>query len=108
MAFNKKEYKVYKKFMDGQLKAWPNPEIYTSLKNRNPLDFVCGRALSMLSRSIHDENYEACQAIADSLRELFDRLGHPIPEEALFNIKAPNLDPIHCHVSYVRCKMSGL
>lgn len=108
MPFNKKEYKAYKKFMDTQLSRWPNPEIYTSLKGRNPLDFVCSRALSLLANAVHDENYEACQAIADALRDMFIRIGHPIPKDALFNIKEPNLEPIHCHLSFVRDKMTGL
>lgn len=110
MAFNKKEYKAYKKYMDAQLKAgfYLNPEVYTSLKGKNSIETSCNIALQVLGDMVHAENFEACQAIADSLRDAFKNIGHPIPDDALFNIKEPNLEPIRCHLSYVRCKMSGL
>lgn len=110
MAFKKREYKVYKKYMDAQLDHgfYLNPEVYTVLKDKHPLGTSCNIALQMLGDMAHAENYEACQAIADSLRDLFIKIGHPIPDIALFNIKEPNLEPIRCHISYVRCQKSGL
>jgi hypothetical protein len=110
MAFNKREYNAYKKYMDAQLKHgfYLNPEIYTSLKSKNPIETSCNIALQLLGDMIHAENDEACQAIVDSLRDAFKNTGHPIPDDALFNIKEPNLEPIYCHLSYVRCKKSGL
>lgn len=110
MAFKKREYKAYKKWMDAQLNAgfYLNPEIYTSLKDKNPLETRCNISLQVLADMIHAENFEACQAIADSLRDFFAKIGYPIPDTALFNIKEPNLEPIRCHISYVRCQKSGL
>ena len=110
MGFNKREYKAYKKFMDAQLKKgfYLNPEVYTSLKGKNPMETSFNIALQVLGDMVHEGNLEACQAVADSLREAFKNMGHPIPDEALLNIKAPNLEPICCHISYVRCKISGL
>jgi hypothetical protein len=108
MAFSKREYKIYKAYMDKQLNAgfYLNPEIYTSLKDKPwvRLDI----ALQILSDAIHNENFEAAQATADALRDWCKKIGHPIPAESVFIIKEPNLEPICCHLSYVRCKMSGL
>jgi hypothetical protein len=110
MAFNKREYKAYKKYMDAQLKHgfYLSPEVYTSLKSKSPLETSCNIALQVLGDMVHAENFEASQAIVDSLRDVFKNIGHPIPDEALLNIKSPNLELIHCHISYVRCKLSGL
>src|SRR5262245_57719265 len=108
MGFKKREYKIYKAYMDAQLNHgfYLNPEVYTSLKDKNPFEVGCNIALQVLGDMVHAENYEACQAIADSLRDFFEKIGHPIPDTALFNIKEPNPEPIRCHISYVCCKKS--
>lgn len=109
MPFNKREYKSYKAFMDKQLAKgfYLNPEVYTSLKERDSLVRI-DIALQILSDVIHSENYEAAQAVADAIRDWFKSIGYPLPEDAIFKLGEPNLKPIHCHISYVRCKKSGL
>jgi hypothetical protein len=96
--------------MDKQLTKgfYLNPEVYTSLKDKHPLMTSCNIALQVLGDMVHAENFEAAQAIADSLRDFFAKIRYPIPDNALLNIKEPNLEPIHCHLTYVRCKISGL
>lgn len=109
MGFSKKEYRIYKKYMDEQLRTgfYLNPEVYTSLKDKEPWVRV-DITLDILAAMIHAENFEAAQAIVDSLKEWFNGIGYPIPENAKFNIKEYAPEHIYGHISYVRCKKSGL
>lgn len=81
MALKKREYNFYKKLMKGTLKSVPNHEIYGC----KPI-FPPSILLGMLPDYVKEENFEACKAIKDCIREWFEERGVPIESELLLKI----------------------
>lgn len=82
MALKKKLYNQYKKSIRLLLWRVPNPDLYGG-KQVFPPKIM----LDMLPEYVAAEDFEACAAIKDSIREWFEEHGQPIPEDALLKIK---------------------
>lgn len=88
MAFKKREYKIYKKWMDEQFSHgfYLNPDVYTSLPKDDHFGTCIKLAQSIFSDAVSAENWEAARAVSDSIRDFFAKFGHPIPEDAILII----------------------
>ena len=103
MAFKKRDYKIYKKWMDEQLSHgfYLNPAVYTSLPADDHFGTCVDMARSIFTSMVKAENWEAAKAVSDSVRDFFAKFGHPIPEDATLKLKEPrnSEDNFHGHIS---------
>lgn len=81
MAFKKREYNFYKKLCKQTISHIPNAAIYGG----DPI-FPPQILLNMLPDFIEEENFEACKAIEDIIREWFTDHGQEIPAGATLKI----------------------
>jgi hypothetical protein len=88
MGFKKREYNFYKKLCKESVKSTVNHEIY-GCDPIMPPEIL----LEMLPRYVAEENWEACAAIKDTIREWFEERCYPIPSNAQLNIPEGELRP---------------
>lgn len=94
MAFKKREYNFFKKLCRGLTAGSPNHEIYGC----EPI-FPPSLLLSMLPDYIEAQNFEACKAIEDVIREWFVEHGVEVPIGATLKIPPKNERRFHGHLS---------
>ena len=87
MGFKKREYNFYRKLCKQTIKSVPNHEIYGC----EPI-FPPNILLNMLPDYIKEQNFEACKAIEDTIREFFTDRGIEIPPNA--TLKIPDAVPL--------------
>lgn len=81
MAFDKKYYKAIKEFVDTRISA--PPAIYGPVSLEDWIKSWAQRIPDCLK----DEDYEAAQAIKDSIRDFLNKhVDEPIPKDALLKI----------------------
>lgn len=95
-AFKKREYNQYKKIMKQSLKSVPNHEVYGC----EPI-FPPSILLRMMPSYLEENNYEACKAIEDTIREWFTDRGIEIPAGATLKIPPKQEIEFHGHISMV-------
>lgn len=81
MAFKKREYNFFKKLCRETIAHVPNHEIYGC----EPI-FPPSILLGMLPDYIEAQNFEACKAIEDVIREWFVERGVDVPPDATLKI----------------------
>lgn len=105
MAWNKKHYKEIKEFTAHWLSHRPFHEVYKGTPISH-VDFM----LTQIPIFLKAQDFEAAKAIKDAIIEFWNYIYHDnVPKEALLRLpewKEPDLPPHH--ISYVRCKRSGM
>lgn len=94
MGFKKREYNFYKKLSEHAIRNVPNCAIY-GCKQIFPPTVL----LDMLPEFIEEENFEACKAISDTIREWCTKHNIEIPADATLIIPPKRETVIHGHVS---------
>lgn len=70
-----------------------NPEVYPSLPKDNHMGTCVEIARGIFSDMVRSENWEAAQAVKDSISDFFGKLGHPVPADATIILKEPLPQP---------------
>jgi hypothetical protein len=94
MAFKKREYNFYKKLCKQSMRNTVNHELYGCA----PI-FPPSILLGMLPDYIAEQNFEACKAIEDTIREWFAEQGIEIPADATIKIPQKSTEEIHGIIS---------
>lgn len=95
MGFKKREYNFYVKLCKHTLKNIPNAAIYGC----EPI-FPPQILLAMLSGYVEEENFEACKAIEDSIREWFTDHEVAIPADATLKMPPKSETKFHGLLCY--------
>jgi hypothetical protein len=94
MAFKKREYNFYKKLCKETISHIPNHEIYGC----KPI-FPPSILLALLPDYIERQNFEACKAVVDTIREWCAEYGIDVPPDTTLIIPPKRDIAVHGHLS---------
>lgn len=96
MGFKEREYNFYKKLCKWAIRNVPPAQLYDC----DPVKFSPPSVLlGMLPDFIEEQNFEACKAIEDTIREWFVERSVDIPADATLKIPPKSEDEIHGLIS---------